>query len=106
MTLAERFERDGGAPQEVEGVLVHGMYRRSVADGARVRLRRRHAIATPVQGIRLKLDKGKLVVNGQDLGDVVLWADTAPEDVELICKTGKIRRLNCAFGTAGETTTV
>lgn len=99
-TLAERFKREMGSAQEVEGVPVHNMYRRTVSNGARLCVRRLRALATPVQGIRLKLNTGTITVNGVELKDVVLWADTAPTDVEVICNTGEspegeLRVWNC-----------
>ncbi|HSC14144.1 MAG TPA: hypothetical protein VLI71_03465 [Gammaproteobacteria bacterium] len=47
----------------------------------------------------MKLDKGTLLVNGESLKDVVLWMDTAPDRVELVCNvkpTGaELRVWNC-----------
>ncbi len=36
---------------------------------------------TPISGLRLKATKGKIEVNGQQHSEIVLWADTSPEDV-------------------------
>lgn len=99
-TLAERFAATRGAPQTVDGTLVHSIYRRSVDQGTALTLRWIHAAQTPRQGIRIKLDRGTVVVSGQTLKDVVLWADTSPGHVQIICETGKrpsgeLRVWNC-----------
>jgi hypothetical protein len=99
-TLAERFAQSGGAPQEVDGSTVHSVYRRRVANGETVRIRRTRATATPVQGLRIKLERGTIVVNSQKLRDVVLWADSSPTAVEIQCETGpsqssELRIWNC-----------
>jgi len=59
-----------------------------------------NATADPAQGLRLKVDKGSVVVDGRKYKDVVLWADSAPADVEVTCDTGKnstaeLRVWNC-----------
>ena len=99
-TLAERFAKSQGQPQEVDGVLVENIYRRSVSNGQVVRVRRVQATTAPTQGLRLKLDKGSVVVGGRKHKDVVLWADTAPTDVEVVCDAGEassaqLRAWNC-----------
>jgi hypothetical protein len=99
-TLSERFAKSEGRPLEVNGVLVESIYRRSVSQGQAVRIRRVQATAMPVQGLRLKVDKGSVVINGRKHKDVILWADTAPDNVEVVCETGKastaeLRVWNC-----------
>ena len=87
--LAERFAESKGRPLEVDGVLVHAIYRRVVTPGELVRIRRVHAVSSPTQGLRLSLKKGLAEIDGQKLKDVVFWADTAPSHVEVVCHTGK-----------------
>jgi hypothetical protein len=107
LTLAERFARDRGAPQEVDGVVVHNIYRHKIGNGDRIRIRRLRAVSAPPQGLRLKVDRGTLLINEQELKEPVLWAETAPEGVEAICKmsgaTGELRIWNCWQNTAGIT---
>ena len=98
-TLAERFARDAGAPQDVDGRVVHCIYRHEVVSGQRVHVHWVRAVERPVQGLRLKLSTGTLLVGGESLEDVVLWMDTAPVDVELVCKVqpfrAELRVWNC-----------
>lgn len=99
MELAERFARDQGAPQEVGGVTVHNIFRQPVAEGSRVLVHRLRVADGDVQGLRIKVHGGHVRVNAQRLAEVVLWADTSPEQVEVTCETGgevaEFRAWNC-----------
>ena len=41
------------------------------------------ACTSPVQAVRLKIERGLVIANHQRLTDVVLWADTSPPVVEI-----------------------
>lgn len=104
-SLSERFARDRGAPQQVDGQTVHGIFRHKITSGQRVHIRRIQCVASPVQGLRLKVDQGSLLVNGQKLKDVVLWADSAPAEVHAICQSRspsvELKAWNCWRDSAG-----
>src|SRR6185437_635144 len=104
-TLAERFARDRGAPQEVDGLVVHNIYRRKVGDREHIRIRRLRAVSVPPQGLRVKVDRGSLLINKQELKEAVLWAETAPEEVEATCRlrgaAGELMIWNCWQNSAG-----
>jgi hypothetical protein len=85
--LAEQIAHARGAPIRVGDVDVYGLYRIPVSRGQAIRVRRVTAVSWPTQGLRLKLDAGLISIGGQNLGDIVLWADSAPEEVELTCNT-------------------
>lgn len=99
MTLAKRFARTRGAPQTVDGIVVHNIYRRDVSSGTRICVRRASVTDGAVQGLCLKVANGFLIVNGQRQEDIVLWSDTAPSNVEVICEPrgslGEFRAWNC-----------
>ena len=102
-TLGERFEESGGKPLDVGGALVHSIYRHQIMNGQMLRVRWVSAVAQPVQGLRMKLAKGRLLINGQKNQDVVLWADTSPPEVEVVCHSGslagtQLRVWNCWRG--------
>jgi hypothetical protein len=98
MNFSERF-----AQNRVERILVDGreivsILRIPVRPGDRVRIAWNHAIETPLQGIRVRLHKGKLSIMEQDLEDVVLWRDTAPPESVLECRSrgeAELRIWNC-----------
>ena len=99
-TLGERFAETNGEPLVVRGTLVHNMYRRKVSNQTVLRVHRSFAKTKPKQGIRIKVAQGAIVVNGQAQTDAVLWADSAPNDVKVLCETGKssageLRVWNC-----------
>ena len=90
-TLSLLFQRLKGAPVELKGQLVHPIFRARVKGGQkRFLIRRIHATSSPVPGLRIKVVKGEIEVNGQRHPEVILWADTSPESVSLsvISKSG------------------
>jgi hypothetical protein len=98
MTFAEDFAKNHGQPLMVNGQEVVPMVRRAVRPGARIRVIWRSARSLPVQGIRIKVQDGKLSVAGAHLNDVVLWRDTAPDETVLDChvkKPTEVRIWNC-----------
>ena len=87
MDLAQRFIEAKGGPIEVDGRLVHSIFRRKVGSGTSVRLTRQSTSTSgPVTGLRLKAHRGKLRVNDESLTDVVLWSDTSPDEVLIRCE--------------------
>jgi hypothetical protein len=87
--LSERFVQSRGRPIRIGDLEVHMIYERRVASGDSIRVRRIGAISSPVQALRLKVEKGKLLIHGQALRDVVLWSDTAPEEAILVAEVPK-----------------
>jgi len=84
-TLNERLADSKGEPFEYEGLTVHGVYRRDVHQDDLLQVRFVRRTPTIRQGLQLKTNRGQLLVNGQSLKSGVLWMDTAPEVVEIVC---------------------
>jgi hypothetical protein len=101
MNFAEQFAKNHGHSLIVDGQEVVPIIRRSVLPGCRVRVIWRSARSLPVQGIRIKLKGGKLKLlsaGGADLNDIVLWRDTAPDEVAYLLAAKKPAELliwNC-----------
>lgn len=89
MNLSERLAEAKGAPVDVGGRPIHGIFRRKVQPDEQIRLTWCRSTSATVQGIRLKVKRGTMVVGTEKLSDVVLWSDTSPSVVELLCKTRK-----------------
>jgi hypothetical protein len=71
-------------------------------DASELRIRFLSAKAPPPQGLRLKVRGGTFEVASRAAGDLVLWQDTAPDEV-LIRITWKPKGTrHCASGTRGE----
>lgn len=87
--LSERFAQSRGRPIHLGDLEIHMIYERPVAPGDSIRVRRTGARSSPVQALRLKVETGKLLVHGEALKDVVLWSDTAPEEVVLVAEIPK-----------------
>ena len=90
MTLAEQFAASRGRPIEVDGFEVHCIYRRALADGDELVIRRIACGREPVSGLRLKVRGGSFDVGGRMLKEVVLWADESPDEVRLLCRTDEV----------------
>jgi hypothetical protein len=86
--LADRFAASRGAPIWIGGDEVYCIYRRLLAHGDELIVRRRSARAEPVSGLRLKLRNGQFAVGERRFAEVVLWADTSPAEVALGCDAG------------------
>jgi hypothetical protein len=83
-TLSFRFQQTKGAPIEIDGRLVQPMLQEKVTRPRRdLLVRRVSSTEIPVQGLRIKADKGTIEMNGQSHPDIVLWADTSPASVEI-----------------------
>jgi hypothetical protein len=101
MNMMDRLTQANGQPVEVDGVLVNAIYRRRITSSHVMRVHRSRAKPFPVQGLRVRVDGGIVTVRGRVLNEVVLWADTAPEDVEVVCEidrgraAGEVRVWNC-----------
>lgn len=100
-TLAQRFADVNGRPVMVNGITVRSIYRRSVENGQKVRVRFVFDRKDPLQGLRLKFKDGFVILNDQELTELVVWRETAPEEFCLVCRTkgqkasGEFRVWNC-----------
>lgn len=103
MNLSEKFAASHGQPQDVDGHAVVQMARIPCKKGDRLLLTMDRPTGKAGQGVRVKLPGGAFIVNGETQSDVVLWAATAPEVVEVSiakCKRagGEVRVWNCWRG--------
>lgn len=88
-STGERFVRSRGAPIKVGPWTVEMMLERHVANGDRLLVRFLSTKSVPVQGLRLKVDSGHMLVMGQRLTSMDLWTDTAPDCTELVFETAE-----------------
>jgi hypothetical protein len=98
MTFAERFSQSKGKPIEHDGRLVQTVYRRSAKNGLKILLQWVGAIESPRQGISISIKGGWISVAGTKAKDVVLWRDTAPQEVTIECTGNGVREIliwNC-----------
>ncbi len=89
-TLGELFKRSRGAPIEVQGRTVHPLFEHPLAGPEICRVQLRSNAARP-EGVCVKIVKGTLMINGQQLSEAVLWTDTAPDVVPIVCQPKKGR---------------
>lgn len=79
--LAERFQESRGAPVDWQGRSVHMMHEMVVSADETLAIKFSELSPARPQALRLKALNGRLEVNDQLLGDVVLWSDSSPERV-------------------------
>lgn len=80
VTLWGMFHWSGKEPIEFNGMVVHHQYRRQVRGWTEVRVRRlRHNWEIP-QVVRVKSGRVDLEFEGQRTRDLILWADSTPEE--------------------------
>lgn len=84
-TLSTIFQKSKGASINLNGRLVQPMYEVMIDGGRHAFLiKRLTAIDSPVQGLRIKVDKGDIEVEDQCHSEIILWADTSPDTVQII----------------------
>jgi hypothetical protein len=94
-TMMDRFAEADYEPVEVDGELVHPMYRTALAEGDVVRIEWLGAASPRVQGLSLRLRHpevrgrrgygGLLRVEQDEAPAIGLWMDSAPPVVEARC---------------------
>lgn len=89
-TLAVLFQKAKAAVIEYDGQLIHGILNLKIEGNQKFIIRRLKAAKSSVQGLRLKAVKGFIEVNGQSHQEIILWADTCPEiiDINVTSKSG------------------
>jgi hypothetical protein len=82
-TFGELFAEGRGGPIRFHGTEVHAIHEVPVALPTELALHFMSANPAARQALRIAVDGGHAVVNGQQLREVVLWADTAPPSVRI-----------------------
>lgn len=83
-SLSSQFQRSKGAPIQVMGHNVNQIFHTEVEGNRQdFLIRRVSAKSSPVPGLRIKAANGEIEVNGQRHSEIILWADTSPELVEI-----------------------
>src|SRR5256885_16447680 len=85
-SLSERLAESKGAPIDYHGKTVHGIFRWEVHPGDILRVSFLRASSAVRQGINVSIKQGQIFVDGQSMKHLVLWMDTAPKIVEVICQ--------------------
>ncbi|WP_144409971.1 hypothetical protein [Cupriavidus basilensis] len=92
-SLAKLFQESQGQPVIFNDASVVPIHRHPLAAGKwHVRIERISAKKIPVQGLRIKVDRGHIAVAGQKQKDIVLWEDTSPDvvDMEILCASDTV----------------
>ncbi|MEE1926463.1 hypothetical protein V0R50_31075 [Pseudomonas sp. 148P] len=90
-TFSSIFQRTFGKPIDYEGRSVCQIYVKKIQLGVnKIKISRLNASLETEVGLRLKVVKGELEINGERSSDFVLWSDTCPEvvNVSVFAKKG------------------
>lgn len=87
MNFSEWYIKSRGAPLQRENDVIVPMYRRRVDPGTKFTMTWIRAISTKFQAIVLSLHRGSLTMNGEAVKKPILWRDTAPDSVSVVCNT-------------------
>ena len=82
-TLGEQFVDSRGGPISYRGLTVHSIHEIAIAGRTTLAVRFIHSTKHVLQGLRLAVDGGTLLVNDQPLRELVLWENTAPRNVRI-----------------------
>jgi hypothetical protein len=84
-TLSSLFQASDGAAVEFGGRLVQPIFQMPLQNAeTRFTVHRVSSASSPVQGLCIKATKGGITVNGQSHSQIILWADTSPDTVEIV----------------------
>jgi hypothetical protein len=84
-SLGELFRRSRGAPIEYRGRRVQAIFEHPLESEDIIHIQLQSLRERP-QGVCIKIVIGTLLVNAQRLNETVLWTDTAPASVRLVCQ--------------------
>lgn len=92
------FEASQGEPIVAEGTVLHRRYWLEVGEGDRLLLRFVSSTSEYIQGLRLMAERCQLSVENFKGKELVLWTDTAPEQVTVrvlkVTKGARVGLLN------------
>jgi hypothetical protein len=91
--MGQQLEQVFGTKNTIEfqGQRVHRRHRLVVRNGDTVKVRFLAHKGTFRQGLSLNVGAGKLLINGQEMKKANLFVDTAPHEVEILCKVPRTK---------------
>lgn len=92
-TLSEKFQNTMGKPVEIEGRNTYPIYVLELEKEKQVTVKWVSTHSKLKQGMQIKIDKGILEVNGEELSNIILWEDTSPDVVQIRCIPNKNAKL-------------
>lgn len=82
-SMASRFQAGNGEAIEFNGRLVRPLFQIEARGREKLIVARKIAKKSPRQGLRIKAKESELEVNDQCHQEIILWADTSPDRVEI-----------------------
>jgi hypothetical protein len=88
-TISDILMAERRQPIEYDGRSVYGRFPLEVQEKQRLVLRLQFNRPDLRQAVSVKIEKGTIELDEQQMKGVMLWCDTAPPEVELVCHPGK-----------------
>lgn len=87
-TLSAIFQRTGGAAIEINERRILPIFQMKLPSGRySLLVRRLQHTSVSEAGLRIKILKGEVELNGQNHSEIILWAGSSPELVELCVRS-------------------
>lgn len=83
-TLSARFQREQGKPIVYNGNIVQPIFKQELTEGVvGLSIERLVALENPEQGVRIKVEKGEIELEGRSYNEIILWGSTSPPIVKI-----------------------
>jgi hypothetical protein len=83
-TLSALFQKSKGQSISLDGRVVEPIFTRQINEtNQKIRIRRISSSGNTKSGVRLKVSSGEIQINGENFKEIILWAETSPDDLEL-----------------------
>lgn len=88
-TLSSQFQREQGKPILFDGKIVQPIFKLKLEKYSNfIVISRISSRENPEQGIRIKVERGEIYLDGKKYKEIILWESTSPKsvDIEVISK--------------------
>lgn len=83
-TLSAQFQRAQGKPINYCGNVVLPIFKKDLnQELVTLVIKRLSSLRKPEQGIRIKVEKGEIHLDGKKYKEIILWEDNSPDSVEI-----------------------
>lgn len=83
-TLSAQFQREQGRPLNYCGNIVLPIFKKDLnQELVSLVITRLSSLRKPEQGIRIKVERGEIHLEGKNYKEIILWEDSSPDSVEM-----------------------
>jgi hypothetical protein len=96
--LSERFKDSNGQPIVFDDNTIYPLFKFNIQGKKEIHVKRLSHDKNHSQGIRIKITKGKLILDDILYEDIILWSDNSPSDLTILFegkKDAQLKIWNC-----------